>query len=240
MSCSLLTPVIISPFDKKSQQQIPTTNLDTFAEFLVADDSGGTSCSSTDLKEGYAEDPGAKLNEGQKTARANRPRAARPRPNRNIEVITDSISGDDKVLMEKKPDADSNEISDDFVQVKNKKRKSGTKSRMAMRKPDSESSPSPPKPSKIPVKLDKDGHRGPPKSRQGKRRSKESLQDYPVSPVKSKGRKRSSNENLLVWPTVSSLTKFICWNFQFIFSLFGFIFYMLLCWYLFTIHTNIF
>lgn len=196
-------PIIMSPIGKKSQKQIPAAKLDTFAEFLVADDSGGTSCSSTDLVEGFAEDPGNKIkNDGQKTSRANRPRAARPRPNRGTEVIADN-SGD--VLTEKKPDTDSNENPDDFVQVKNKKRKSGAKSRMAMRKADSESSPSPPKPSKIPVILDKNGNRGPPKSRQGKRRSRESLEDYPVSPVKGNAR-RKSNKIPIPQPTVSPRT----------------------------------
>ncbi|XP_071154460.1 TRAF3-interacting protein 1-like isoform X3 [Mytilus edulis] len=188
---------------ERRRKRAPVKKEDTFAEFLTADDDGNTSCSSTDLITGFAEDVNKKSDtsgpgdsnsgdrvDSQKSSRANRPRGAKPRS----KIKTDL----DKENSEKNSETVENEVTS-ASKVPKKKRKSGTKSRMAMRDQESEPNITSPqkKPSKIPVKLDKEGNRSPPKSRLGRRRSssdKLPQPHYPSSPVKGKLSRRKSKD----------------------------------------------
>ncbi|XP_063423463.1 TRAF3-interacting protein 1-like isoform X4 [Mytilus trossulus] len=200
---------------ERRRKRAPVKKEDTFAEFLTADDDGNTSCSSTDLIAGFAEDINKKSDtsgpgesnsgdkvDSQKSSRANRPRGAKPRAKGKSDLDKENSEkkSESVVLSEKNSESAENEVAS-ASKVPKKKRKSGTKSRMAMR--DQESEPNPTttspqkKPSKIPVKLDKEGNRSPPKSRLGRRRSssdKLAQQHYPSSPVKGKLSRRKSKE----------------------------------------------
>ena len=173
-------------------------NDDTFAEFLVADDSDGTSCSSTDLFEGFMENSNIQSDNiglwerssndlidggGQRSSRPKRPSAARPRRKRSNDDIVEDKHGD-TVTSEEKQDVI---LHDRYTTVEKKdgkceNRKSGVRSRMSFRNSDVDSditTPSPQTASKTLVVLDKNENLERPKSRLGHRRNnsvdKESL-----------------------------------------------------------------
>lgn len=180
---------------------------------MTADDDGNTSCSSTDLITGFAEDVNKKSDtsgpgesnsgdrvDSQKSSRANRPRGAKPRSKGKTDLDKENSEKklESAVLPEKNSETAENEVAS-APKVPKKKRKSGTKSRMAMRDQESEPNITSPqrKPSKIPVKLDKEGNRSPPKSRLGRRRSssdKLPQPHYPSSPVKGKLSRKKSKD----------------------------------------------
>ena len=197
-------------------------NDDTFAEFFVADDSDGTSCSSTDLFEGFVENSNIQSDNcgpwersssdliddgGQRSSRPKRPSAARPRRKRsNNDIVEDKH--DDTVTSEEKQDVI---VHDRYTTVekkdgKCKNSKSGARSRIGLRKSDVDNDTTtriPETASKTPVVLNKNENLERPKSRLGHRRNsivdKESLnitQDSSSSGKLSRRKSLDSREDV--------------------------------------------
>ena len=197
-------------------------NDDTFAEFLVADDSDGTSCSSTDLFEGFMENSNIQSDNyvpwerssndliddgGQRLSRPKRPSAARPKRKRsNNDFVEDKH--DDTVTSEEKQDVI---VHDRYNTVekkdgKFKNSKSGARSRIGLRKSDVDNditTRSPKTASKTPVVLNKNENLERPKSRLGHRRkssvdneSLNTMQDYSSSEKLSRRKSLDSREDV--------------------------------------------
>lgn len=198
-------------------------NEDTFAEFLVADDSDGTSCSGTDLFEGFMEDSNIQSDNhgplersssdliddgGRRSSRPKRPSAARPRRKRSVSDIVEDEHGY-TVTSEEKQDAIVHDRNTTVEKKdgKCKDRKSSARIRMGARKSDVDNDTpmprsSPETASKTPVVLDKEENLERPKSRLGHRRissiDKESLnttEDYLSSEKFSRRKSSDSHEH---------------------------------------------
>lgn len=195
-------------------------NDDTFAEFLVADDSDGTSCSSTDLFEGFMENSNIQSDNyvpwersssdliddgGQRSSRPKRPSAARPRRKRsNNDIVEDKH--DDTVTSEEKQDVIVHDRYNTVEKKDGKFKNSKSGARIGLRKSDVDNDTttrSPKIASKTPVILNKKENLERPKSRLGHRRKssvdKESLnttQDYSSSGKLSRKKSLDSREDV--------------------------------------------
>ena len=139
------------------------------AEYLCADESGNDTASDIDLLEGLSQEhlaenqspgngnKGDVIESTSRLSRANRPGAARPRPNRRADGkdVPKTQKVDVSPQVEMKSGSDDENVLEQTVEegnVKMKKRKHGTKSRMAVRPKEEQIKTSPARPQMIPRK----------------------------------------------------------------------------------------